>query len=245
MKIIEKSYLWSGSLEPRPKTNYILLHHMAGNGSADNLHTIHLKNGWAGIGYHFYVRKDGSIYRGRPIDKKGSHVSGYNSQCLGVCFEGNFETETMCQAQLKAGQELVAYLKGIYPKAILKSHKDLNATACPGRNFPFDKIANGEITEATDIVKALGERGIMTNQPLWLKKCVPDSNAYWLARKICNMTKNRAERKPELKSINDIVWELNYRGIILDMPLWLKLMEEDEDLYWLAYKGCNMTGNEV
>ena len=93
MKIIEKTYSWSGNLAARPKTNYILLHHMAGNGSADNVHSAHLKNGWAGIGYHFYVRKDGTVYRGRPMDKTGSHVSGYNSQCLGVCFEGNFEKE--------------------------------------------------------------------------------------------------------------------------------------------------------
>jgi len=244
MKIIEKTYSWSGNLVTRPKTNYILLHHMAGNGSADNVHSAHLKNGWAGIGYHFYVRKDGTVYRGRPMDKTGSHVSGYNSQCLGVCFEGNFENETMSDLQLKAGQELVAYLRGIYPKAQIKRHKDLNATACPGRKFPFEKIAKGEITEATEIVKELNKRGIITSPELWIKKCVTDTNAYWLARKICNMTKN-GERKPKLETVNDIVWELNHRGIILDMPLWLKLMEEDNNLYWLGYKGCNMTRNEV
>jgi len=242
MKIIEKTYSWSGNLAARPKTNYILLHHMAGNGSADNIHSAHLKNGWAGIGYHFYVRKDGTVYRGRPIDKTGSHVSGYNSQCLGVCFEGNFENETMSDLQLKAGQELVAYLMGIYPKAQIKRHKDLNATACPGRNFPFEKIVKGEITEATEIVKELNKRGIITSPELWCEKCVTDANAYWLARKICNMTKN-GERKPRLESVNDIVWELNHRGIILDMPLWIKLMEEDNNLYWLGYKGCNLTVN--
>lgn len=245
MKIIEKTYSWSGNLEARPKTNYILLHHAAASGcSADDIHTIHLKNGWAGIGYHFYVRKDGCVYRGRPIDKTGAHVSGYNSQCLGVCFEGNFETEEMTELQIMAGRELIAYLKGIYPKAQIKRHKDLNATACPGKNFPFEEIKNGEITAAADIVKALNQRGIITNTELWNAKCAADDKAYWLARKLCNMTVN-GERKPKLDSVNDIVWELSHRGIITDMSLWLRLMEDDKDLYWLGYKGCNMTRNEV
>ena len=245
MKIIEKSYLWSGILAQRPKTSFILLHHAAASGcTPDNIHTAHLKNGWAGIGYHFYVTKDGGVYRGRPIDKMGSHVSGYNSQCLGVCFEGNFETDTMSNAQLRAGQELVAYLKNLYPKAMIKRHRDLNATACPGRNFPFERIVRGEITEASEIVKALSQRGIMTNSALWNERCTSDTNAYWLARKICNMTAN-GERQPKLDTVNDIVWELNNRGIILDMPLWLRLMEEDRDLYWLGYKAVNLTRNEV
>lgn len=244
MKIIEKNYRWCGNLVTRPKTNYILLHHMAGNGSVENIHTAHLKNGWAGIGYHFFVKKDGSIYRGRHIDKTGSHVSGHNSECLGVCFEGNFETETMPNAQLKAGQELVAYLKGVYPKAVFKKHKDLNATACPGKNFPFDKIVSSEITDAVEIVKNLNKRGIITSPDLWEIKCSTDINSYWLARKICNMTKN-SEKNPKLETVNDIVWELNHRGIILDMPLWLKLMAQDKNLYWLGYKACNMTRNEV
>ena len=137
----------------------------------------------------------------------------------------------------------------------LTMHKYFAATNCPGpyleSKFPYiasevNKILNGkkEVTQTGDIVKELAKRGIMTNTVLWNVKCVTDTNAYHLARKICNKTKN-GERKPELKTVNDIVWELNYRGIILDMPLWLKLMDEDEDLYWLGYKACNLTVNEV
>ena len=63
MKIIEKTYKWRGSLTKRTSTKYIILHHRAGNGDADSIHSTHLvNNGWSGIGYHFYVRKDGSVY---------------------------------------------------------------------------------------------------------------------------------------------------------------------------------------
>ena len=245
MKIIKKKYKWAKQLVKRPKTNYIVLHHAATrNCSPDEIHKIHINsNGWAGIGYHFYVRKDGTIYSGRPIDMQGAHVYNYNSQCLGVCFEGNFEIEEMPAAQIKAGQWLIKYIKSIYPKIIFKRHKDLNATACPGRNFPFDKIVNGEIEEAADIVMELNNRGIMTNSALWSIKCVADTNSYWLARKICNMTKNTSKRAKPLESVNDIVWELNHRGIVTDKALWLKLFSDDKDLYWLGYKAVNMTKN--
>lgn len=43
----------------------------------------------------------------------------------------------------------------------------------------------------------------------------------------------------ELSSINDIVWELEYRGIITNKDLWLKKLEEDTNAYWLARKTVN------
>ena len=245
MTVIEKSYKWNGALQKRSRTDYIILHHAAAvKLSADEAHKIHLGKGWTGIGYHFYVRKDGSVYRGRPIDTVGAHCQDYNSRSVGICFEGNYETEAvMPDAQRRAGQELIGYLKGVYSKAKIKKHKDFNPTACPGKNFPFDDIANGvsEFTEAHEIVAELGKRGIMTNTALWSVKCSADTNAYWLAHKIANKTKNAPERKNKLESINDIVWELAHRGIITDKALWLKLFEADKDLYWLGYKAANMT----
>ena len=40
----------------------------------------------------------------------------------------------------------------------------------------------------------------------------------------------------ELTSINDIVWELAERGIITDKALWLRKLNEDVNIYWLARK---------
>ena len=44
----------------------------------------------------------------------------------------------------------------------------------------------------------------------------------------------------KLESINDIVWELHQRGIITDKELWIKKLTADKDVYWLAYKVCNI-----
>ena len=146
MNIIETKFFWNGNLQKRAKTDYIVLHHRAGNGDAESIHNQHLNKGWSGIGYHFYVRKDGSIYRGRPIDTIGAHAEGKNSVSVGVCFEGDYHytDKVMPDAQFKAGQELIAHLKEIYPNAEVKGHRDFQATGCPGQYFPFEEIKKGE-----------------------------------------------------------------------------------------------------
>ncbi len=159
MKVTNKDFKWASKLLERRCTKYIIIHHRAGDGDADSIHQTHLKNGWAGIGYHFYVRKSGEILKGRPIGTVGAHTVGKNAMSIGVCFEGNFEVEkTMSSPQQKSGRELIAYLKTLYPKAEIKRHRDFQATACPGQNFPFEDISKGvkDVTteEAIEVIQA-------------------------------------------------------------------------------------------
>lgn len=74
MNIIEKTYTLNGTLTKRTKTDMIILHHRAGNGDVESIDRTHKGNGWTCIGYQFYVRKDGSIYRGRQEDTVGAHA---------------------------------------------------------------------------------------------------------------------------------------------------------------------------
>lgn len=141
MNIIETN-LGFGSMSYRSRTNRIILHHADASAcTVQDVHRWHINNGWAGIGYHFFVRKDGSVYRGRPEKTVGAHASGANSDSIGVCFEGDYMYESMPQAQINAGKEVVAYLKGKYGISTVQGHRDVNATACPGNNFPFAEIA--------------------------------------------------------------------------------------------------------
>lgn len=133
-----------GALTKRTVTNRIILHHAAGNGSVESVHNYHKGLGWSGIGYHYYVRKDGSIYRGRPEEMVGGHTSGYNYCSIGVCAEGNFETDVMSDAQREAIRALVLDIRTRYPDTQTIRHKDVAATACPGKNYPFDYIAAAE-----------------------------------------------------------------------------------------------------
>ena len=144
MEIIENNLQFK-DMSTRNSTERIILHHAdAKNCSAEDIHRWHLNNGWSGAGYHFLVRKDGKVYRLRPEDKVGAHAYGANYDSLGICFEGNFMEEDMPAEQIKAGQELVAYLKNKYNITTVQKHKDVCATSCPGDKFPFDEIANSE-----------------------------------------------------------------------------------------------------
>lgn len=143
---IKESLLSFGTMNIRSITKEIVLHHAAAlTCSVFDIHRWHKENGWAGIGYHFLVRKNGVIQRGRPINMVGAHAEGYNSTSIGICFEGNFEKEKMTDAQKEAGKWLVAYVKQLYPTITrVVGHRDLMATACPGKYFPFDEIAKGK-----------------------------------------------------------------------------------------------------
>lgn len=148
MEILEQTYDWAMPLARRSATRRIILHHAAAvTCTAQQIHQWHLANGWAGIGYHFFVRKDGRVYRGRPEDTVGAHAGNNNYDSIGICFEGNFMTETMGDAQRKAGQELVQYLKDKYGISKVQKHSDVNATGCPGTHFPFGEISEGVETE--------------------------------------------------------------------------------------------------
>lgn len=150
MNIIESGISFRG-LSNRSRTTRIILHHAAKvTCSVQDIQRWHLANGWAGIGYHFFVRKDGNIYRGRPENTVGAHVTGANADSIGICFEGNYEAEaSMPQAQVTAGKELVAYLKNKYRINTVKAHRDVGASSCPGRHFPFNEIAGAVASNVT------------------------------------------------------------------------------------------------
>lgn len=151
MNIIETN-LTFGPLNKRESTKRMILHHVAAlKCTVYDVHRWHKSYGWAGIGYHFFVSKDGKIYQGRPIDTVGSHAAGHNSDSIGICFEGNFEEEEMPEAQKAAGKEIVEYVKELYGITKIQKHSDVNSTACPGKNFPFKEISEARLDTSKKI----------------------------------------------------------------------------------------------
>ncbi len=167
VKVIDVGLKFNGTLSKRTKTDYIILHHTAATqGTVQAIHNYHMNGrGWKGIGYNFYVRKDGSIYQGRPEWAVGAHATGYNDKSIGVCAEGNFEAEKMPEAQKQGIIELIKELKKKYPNAQIKRHKDFAATACPGKNYPFDEIIQAVNKKEDDTVLLKnGSRGDAVKQ---------------------------------------------------------------------------------
>lgn len=142
-------FTFTEPLTTRAKTKYVVVHHVGKRGSysVEDIHQWHLnrKPPMAGIGYHYYIRKNGEIYEGRPRWKKGAHVNDkvhhYNSVSIGVCFEGNFNYDTMNDRQLDASIMLLSVLSLAYGDIVICRHKDLHARRdCPGDNFPMERL---------------------------------------------------------------------------------------------------------
>lgn len=143
-RITSKDYgLHFTNLTPRDDTSRIVIHH-TGNPtdddlSAEQLHRSHQNLGWAGVGYHFIVRKDGSIELGRPVECVGAHAEGFNYCSIGIHICGNFDLAEPTEAQINALPMLIADICDAYgliaSADIVVGHRDLMATACPGNNL--------------------------------------------------------------------------------------------------------------
>lgn len=89
------------------------------------------------IGYHFVVRLNGEVERGRPIAEVDAHCKGHNATSIGVCYigglaaDGKTPKDTRTVEQRKAMRNLVRTLKHVFPGAVVRSHRDFAAKACP------------------------------------------------------------------------------------------------------------------
>jgi N-acetyl-anhydromuramyl-L-alanine amidase AmpD len=91
----------------------------------------HLRQGWSDIGYHFVIRLDGTIEKGRPEQTPGSHVKGFNTGSIGVVYVGGLDAQgrgkdTRTVEQKAAMADLVRELTRAYPQAAVMGHRDLS-----------------------------------------------------------------------------------------------------------------------
>lgn len=147
LKIIDINYKWNEDLTINNKPNKIIIHHSARKEwSPEGINEYHKSKGWKGIGYNFYIRKDGTIYTGRPENAEGAHTRGENSSSIGICLEGNFEDEEVTEKQIDSLLNLAVYISLKYDIYKIMGHRDVYETMCPGKNFPLkdvkDRVVN-------------------------------------------------------------------------------------------------------
>jgi hypothetical protein len=130
---------YSGDL--RARYNTVVIHHSANYGR-DDIHTLRYiqdrhrnDRGWADVAYHFFVGKTGTIYEGRPLNVRGTHVANHNTGTVGICLLGDMRTQTPTVPQLASTQELVRWLAAELALTHLAGHAEFNPeTVCPGTN---------------------------------------------------------------------------------------------------------------
>ena len=59
--------------------------------TVDDCRRDHRARGFADIGYHYYITRDGVVHAGRALYTVGAHATGYNSHSIGICYEGGLD----------------------------------------------------------------------------------------------------------------------------------------------------------
>ena len=153
--MIYKRFFQFTEYEERKATELIVIHHTGfpdvdKDSTVADIHRFHQEtNKWAGIGYHYLIRKDGTIEQGRRPEMIGAHAYGHNKTSVGVCLAGNFDIGKPTERQMAAARELCSWLCRKYKldpmkKGVIVGHRELNDTSCPGKNL-FKKL--GEIRQ--------------------------------------------------------------------------------------------------
>lgn len=130
------------------KINDIIIHCSATpegrNFTIQDITNWHKQAGFATIGYHYVIYRDGSIHLGRPIARIGAHCKGHNSHYIGICYiggvakDGKTPKDTRTDAQRLSLRTLVSRLQRQFPSAMLHGHNDYANKACPCFRVPED-----------------------------------------------------------------------------------------------------------
>lgn len=95
--------------------------------------------GWSDIGYHYVIDRDGTVVKGRPVERAGAHTKGHNKNSIGVCLiggHGSAKTDQFLDNFTGVQKlELVVLLKKLRSAhQILKvsGHNEYANKACPG-----------------------------------------------------------------------------------------------------------------
>lgn len=98
----------------------------------------HRGRGWAQVGYHYVIKRDGTVEIARPVQIPGAHAKGHNAYTVGVCYVGgvnedNNPEDNITPKQVKAFKKLVGHLRAVFGPMLVTGHCDLPnvAKACP------------------------------------------------------------------------------------------------------------------
>ena len=140
LKVVENDFEWNGEVKGGNVPDTIYIHHSVKNIEIQNIHTLHLENGWAGMGYHYFIDKAGIIYKGRDDEKIGAQAKNNNINSLGVCLQGDFEEDILEKVQRDSLLKLLRYLTLKNKIIDIRGHEEVTETLCPGENISVEEL---------------------------------------------------------------------------------------------------------
>ena len=112
---------------------------------------FHQKQGWFDIAYHFAIDLEGNVYQGRSTDCAGDTFTSYTPDGhLLIMLDGNFEQQKPTTEAWSSLVQMVSWGLQEYDidSTQISVHKDLAATACPGK-YLAEQIASELISSIT------------------------------------------------------------------------------------------------
>lgn len=104
---------------------------------SEEIAVIHNAKNLGGIGYHFVVKRDGSLQLGRNINKIGAHVAGFNTGSIGIAFVAGFNcasgtknpnkyisAKSITDAQMKTYRTFMDAFYTVFPGGQAWGHAD-------------------------------------------------------------------------------------------------------------------------
>lgn len=87
------------------------------------------ERGWSDIGYHYVIRRNGQVERGRPVERMGAHCSGHNKDSIGICLVGRDE---FAPEQMEILKQLVSDLRAQHRSEMtVHGHCEFSSKTCP------------------------------------------------------------------------------------------------------------------
>ena len=105
--------------------------------TVDQIRQWHKARGFADIGYHYVIYRDGSINDGRDVDLVGAHTTSHNTHSIGISYvggvakDGKTPKDTRTEEQKATMLSLLLDLRRMYPNAKIYGHRDFANKACP------------------------------------------------------------------------------------------------------------------
>lgn len=208
MKILNTDLRFKRPLARRRETSRIVIHHSAsaGNETAAVIHGWHRDRGWNGIGYHYVIRKDGTIERGRPEEMVGAHAGRQgNWNSIGICVDGHFSKNEPPQIQIKALVWLVNDIKNRHKKAKVVRHRDIGSTECPGVLFPWGELKGllNKTKIPTAVKLTINDRPTTVPLRIVAGRTEAKLSGHWVQlRDLANLLQAEIGWNPETRTVN-------------------------------------------
>lgn len=199
---------------------YIVIHYTGNNGDTAKNNADYYASAKVSASAHYFVDENDTVWQSVKDSDTAWAVGGTSTYKHPDCRNANSISIELCSRNIN-GNGRPASDSGWFFKPETVNHAvELTKELMRKYNVPVERV--------------------IRHYDVWDKICpAPFVNnpSQW------DDFKARLKGEPmeikELETVNDIVWELNARGIITDKELWLKKLKNDTNSYWLARKAVN------